>query len=68
MNDRKARLATLESFFAVAAENPEVDFSAESEVEKEVEEVEFDPFRQDYTEADKKMDGKGRKWSANPSY
>lgn len=58
MNAKEARLATLEAFFKLAAENPEVDFSDKAN-ENEVENVGFDPIRniEDEEEADKEMKG-----------
>jgi hypothetical protein len=56
MNAKEARLATLEAFFKLAAENPEVDFSAKAN-ENEVEDVGFDPIRNIEEEADEEMKG-----------
>jgi hypothetical protein len=63
-SERAARLATLESFFKLAAANPEVDFSAKDEnVDKE--EAGFDPIRNIEPDADKEMNGKRNLFEAS---
>jgi|CXWK01.1.fsa_nt_gi hypothetical protein len=52
-SERAARLATLESFFKLAAENPEVDFSQQQDDEEEI-----DPIRNIEPDADEEMKGK----------
>ena len=65
MKANEARLATLEAFFKLAAENPKVDFSV---AEEEDDGENFDPIRDIEVDADPEMNRLARKWAANPSY
>lgn len=55
-SERAARLATLEAFFRIAAENPETDFSRKDEDEDEG--AAIDPIRNIEPNADSELDGK----------